>query len=621
MPEDHVDIRFGVKGAATVSAALKQLGLSGDYLGTMFRRLGAVLATTFSVGAFLRYTQNAIRMADQMNKMAQGAGMAVEEFSALVHVANLAGVAQNNMAQAMGKLSQTMVREGRGGRSVTEEMMAMADQFERLPNGAIKTAEAIRVFGEDMGRRMIPILNQGSEALRRQIEEAQRFGVVISQDLARSATQYNDTLTRTKALVQGVFYDFAEKILPDLIKQLEALNRSLENNEGIVKGMTESYKFLANIMASLSFTSKAMQLSNTSPQGAFSKIWQEYQDRIVDISRIGDPRFRQGGTGGGSTPADGRLALDQMAELQGLIKLDQMRLRESASALTTSNRAREERLQILGEEKQKLLELQAIFEAQRPEQGSELTDQDLTNMEQLAQVEVQLGRVNAEIAASSNNLRTQMFLTMRSLSEQIGTASQIVARNFSTVIQGAIDSIANGIQGLIQGTLTWGEALRNIGSGIMNSIIQAIARMFAEWIVKRLVVSTLEKTLATQEAVAKAPSALMTSITSYGVAAAIGIAGLIAAIAALSGAFAEGGRPAVGRPALVGEKGPEIFVPDQPGTVLPSAATEQLLAAGGGQEMRVAFFDNRTRAEAWLRKGKGRNIIIDVAGQARHEFL
>jgi len=34
--------------------------------------------------------------------------------------------------------------------------------------------------------------------------------------------------------------------------------------------------------------------------------------------------------------------------------------------------------------------------------------------------------------------------------------------------------------------------------------------------------------------------------------------------------FADGGRPAVGEPAIVGERGPEVFVPDRPGTVVPN---------------------------------------------------
>ena len=34
--------------------------------------------------------------------------------------------------------------------------------------------------------------------------------------------------------------------------------------------------------------------------------------------------------------------------------------------------------------------------------------------------------------------------------------------------------------------------------------------------------------------------------------------------------FANGGRPPVGRASLVGEKGPEIFVPNMPGTIVPN---------------------------------------------------
>lgn len=36
--------------------------------------------------------------------------------------------------------------------------------------------------------------------------------------------------------------------------------------------------------------------------------------------------------------------------------------------------------------------------------------------------------------------------------------------------------------------------------------------------------------------------------------------------------FANGGRPAVGRPSIVGERGPELFVPDRAGTVIPNHA-------------------------------------------------
>jgi hypothetical protein len=53
--------------------------------------------------------------------------------------------------------------------------------------------------------------------------------------------------------------------------------------------------------------------------------------------------------------------------------------------------------------------------------------------------------------------------------------------------------------------------------------------------------------------------------------------------------FASGGRPPTGRPSLVGEKGPELFVPDSAGTVVPNSAlggrylsVNQVINVGGG---------------------------------------
>lgn len=42
--------------------------------------------------------------------------------------------------------------------------------------------------------------------------------------------------------------------------------------------------------------------------------------------------------------------------------------------------------------------------------------------------------------------------------------------------------------------------------------------------------------------------------------------------------FADGGRPPVGSPSVVGERGPELFVPDRPGTVVPNESLSPIEA-------------------------------------------
>lgn len=46
--------------------------------------------------------------------------------------------------------------------------------------------------------------------------------------------------------------------------------------------------------------------------------------------------------------------------------------------------------------------------------------------------------------------------------------------------------------------------------------------------------------------------------------------------------FADGGSPPVGVPSMVGENGPELFVPNNAGTILPASVTSSLLGGGGG---------------------------------------
>lgn len=67
--------------------------------------------------------------------------------------------------------------------------------------------------------------------------------------------------------------------------------------------------------------------------------------------------------------------------------------------------------------------------------------------------------------------------------------------------------------------------------------------------------------------------------------------GIFSAIGSLLG-FAEGGQPPVNKPSIVGEKGPELFVPKQAGTVIPN----NKLGMGGGQTINNTYITNQISA-------------------------
>jgi len=76
-----------------------------------------------------------------------------------------------------------------------------------------------------------------------------------------------------------------------------------------------------------------------------------------------------------------------------------------------------------------------------------------------------------------------------------------------------------------------------------------------------------------------------------------------------SGAFANGGRPAVGKAALVGERGPELFVPDRAGTIIPNSAL-------GGANVVVNVDASGSNVQGDGQQGKALGQAIGAAVQA-----
>ena len=101
---------------------------------------------------------------------------------------------------------------------------------------------------------------------------------------------------------------------------------------------------------------------------------------------------------------------------------------------------------------------------------------------------------------------------------------------FKSLSDSINNDIKNGIAGLIKGTSTLGDMLNNIANKFLDVALN---------------------------------QALFGSILGSGGKKGGGILGAI-------GLFANGGRPPVGKPSIVGERGPELFVPRTSGTIVPN---------------------------------------------------
>jgi len=131
---------------------------------------------------------------------------------------------------------------------------------------------------------------------------------------------------------------------------------------------------------------------------------------------------------------------------------------------------------------------------------------------------------------------------------------------YSSIANTIETGIVDALQGAIDGTKTLGEVASSVFSQIQRSLLQ------------------------------------------FGVNSLLGAIGIPG--------FASGGRPPVGRPSIVGEKGPELFVPDRGGTIIPN---NQL---GGSTNVVVNVDASGSAVEGDEDRGRELGRLISVAVQS-----
>lgn len=219
--------------------------------------IGTALTTAFSGAALTAGVKNVIDGADQLNKASQKYGVSVEKLSALSYAGKLADVSMEAIGNGLKKLSVNMLDAAAGTGDAKDAFKALgievknadgslkssdqvlgeiADRFAGMEDGAAKTALAVKLFGK-AGAELIPFLNAGSKGLKEMKEEAERLGVVISTDLARSSEQFNDNMTRLSFAVKAAAIGIGNDLLPGLVKMTSTMVEATKASGGLFAGI------------------------------------------------------------------------------------------------------------------------------------------------------------------------------------------------------------------------------------------------------------------------------------------------------------------------------------------------------------------------------------------------
>lgn len=217
------------------------------------RRILGTLGIGLSGAAFGALARRATNFADEIAKAGKAADVTTEQIQKLRYAEEQAVGSSGQLERGLQRLGRRMVdqekqfndlgisvRDAEGNYvSVREGLDRVADAIQNAESQAERLNIAQRALGTE-GRKMVPLLQQGSEGLRRFGDEAERAGRILDEDTIKqleAAKQAMDDFGTRATIVMG---SFLAKLLEvrDVIKDLTiAFDSSLPANESEARAM------------------------------------------------------------------------------------------------------------------------------------------------------------------------------------------------------------------------------------------------------------------------------------------------------------------------------------------------------------------------------------------------
>ncbi|MCU1242391.1 MAG: hypothetical protein JWO71_3117 [Candidatus Acidoferrum typicum] len=183
-----------------------------------------------AAGAFAEGVTKTVEWETHILHLAQSAGTSTEAISGLSLAAKMMGLEIDQVASALTKFDKQLLQAQLGNakaqqnlsllgldpsqiKTSDDALLQLADHFAKLPDGAVKSGEAMMAFGKS-GAAMVPLLNLGRQGLQDFMNQAKAMGLVITKDQAEAAERFEQNVTRMQQSLKGLWVEITNKTLP-----------------------------------------------------------------------------------------------------------------------------------------------------------------------------------------------------------------------------------------------------------------------------------------------------------------------------------------------------------------------------------------------------------------------
>ncbi|MBL8376554.1 MAG: hypothetical protein JNM79_01645 [Burkholderiales bacterium] len=578
---------------------------AGDITGSLskisagFGALGIGVSLAGVAGFFAKTIQDSASLGDQLYKMSQRVGVSVETLSTLRYAADLSGISMEDLGSGLTKMSRKvteLANDGEKGEkflrqfgieasevragvlSADEVLKRLADTVAKSPDGMNKATAAFLAMGKG-AEAWIPFLNQGREGIESLQSEATKLGLRISTETAQRMEAFNDQLRTLKFASEGAAMEMASRFMP----QLEGIARAMRDATieggklaGIIAGLSV-YKYGThqdkNDADLVRLTEKKLQLENDIVAARNQGNQVRVNTFTGELNRV-EAELK--------TTLAYRQVLEETTRAEQEAARQRERLKTSGAQLVlpgtpaatnrekdrTAENERAARAQVEAEEQA----ARDISEAWRAWEKQQLEGQEET-AKAVAEMWKQVYKTIDDEQERAIEEGQRYLDALAKKTKEVDNFARDVGLTFSSAFEDAIVE---------------GRKLQDVLQGVLKDLLRIVAR--------KTITEPFGQSIS--DLIRGEPGPQLLSGPTEG-------EGFFDGILQFLGFRAGGGPVQAGGAYVVGERGPELFVPGAAGTVVPNGAM-------GNVEVNIINKGPPVSAQASAPRFDAGRMIVDV---------
>jgi hypothetical protein len=231
------------KDAQKFNKEIKNHGVSMQAVGKTMLAVGGTI-----VGALAATVVAVSKTGVEIDKMSKTTGVSREEIQKLGYAALQEHASMEQLSAGLVKLSKNMYDANMGTgeakdtfeelgisvkksdgtlRSSSDVLLDIADKFKGMTNETEISGAAMKLFGKS-GAELVPFLRMGRDGIEELKKEAERLGIVMSEDSVKNMKAFDDSVTAVKAGIGGFATQIASTLVPYMIDLADGLKNAVE---------------------------------------------------------------------------------------------------------------------------------------------------------------------------------------------------------------------------------------------------------------------------------------------------------------------------------------------------------------------------------------------------------